>query len=309
MNPETTAAAPRRVPIPAGRTVIGSDHGYPEEAPVHRRRVEAFTMDVAPVTVAQFAAFVDATGHVSTAEIPPDPARHPGVDPSLLVAGSLVFTPPPGPVPLDDFRRWWSYVPGTSWRCPGGPGTTALADHPVVHVSHRDASAYARWAGAALPTEAQWEHAARAGGSSPYAWGEELEPGGVRLANTWQGRFPWEDTDPDGYRRTSPVGSYPANPWGLHDMIGNVWEWTDTPASATHAGAGRPGPSCCAPGGSGPVVKVIKGGSHLCSPDYCRRYRPAARQFEETESSTSHLGFRCVVPAGGEDSAAYDEKS
>ncbi|GAA4676235.1 formylglycine-generating enzyme family protein [Gordonia humi] len=284
-----------RIEIPAGDAQIGSDHDYPEERPAHRRRVEGFWMDVGPVTVAEFARFVDYTGYVTTAERQPDPGRYPGADPDLLVPGSLVFSPPPAPVPLDDVRRWWSYVPDASWRSPGGPGTSAEPDHPVVHVSFHDATAYAEWVDGALPSEEQWEHAARAGGASHYAWGGVLEPGGVRLANTWHGHFPWEDTDSDGYRRTSPVGAYPPNPWGLYDMIGNVWEWTRSVATPSHdaAVAGRV-TSCCSPGGAGPVSKVIKGGSHLCSPDYCRRYRPAARQFEEVESSTSHLGFRCI---------------
>ncbi|MGB3707249.1 formylglycine-generating enzyme family protein [Gordonia sp. (in: high G+C Gram-positive bacteria)] len=285
--------------VPGGEALVGSDNGYPEERPRHRRTVEAFAIAATPVTVAQFAEFVSSTGHVTTAEIPPDPAHYPDADPALLVAGSLVFSPPPGPVPLDDFRRWWSYLPGTSWRCPAGPGSVAVDDHPVVHVSHGDATAYATWAGAVLPTETQWEYAARAGTESEFAWGEELTPGGIRLANTWHGDFPWDDTDPDGHPRTSPVGSYPANAWGLYDMIGNVWEWTDTVATPSHAGGGEAPRSCCAPGGRGPVSKVIKGGSHLCSPDYCQRYRPSARQFEESDSSTSHLGFRCVTTVDG----------
>lgn len=284
------------VEVPSGTVTIGSDGDYPEERPAHRRRVAGFAVDVAPVTVADFAEFVDATGHVTTAERAPDPARYPGADPALLVAGSLVFAPPSGPVPLDDFRRWWSYVPGASWRAPGGPGTVAVDDHPVVHVSYDDAVAFADWAGVGLPTEEQWEYAARAGGSTSFPWGETLEPGGIRMANTWQGRFPWEDVDPDGFRRTSPVGSFPPNAWGLYDMIGNVWEWTRSDATGSHGGLASADGPCCAPssGSDADGTKVIKGGSHLCSPDYCRRYRPAARQFEETQSSTSHLGFRCV---------------
>jgi len=286
--------------VPGGEFSMGSDFGYPEESPARRCRVDGFWMDVAPVTVEQFSRFVADSHYVTTAEQRPDPAMYPGADPDLLVPGSLVFVPPPKPVPLDDFRRWWGYLPGAHWRCPTGPGSMAEPNHPVVHVSRHDAVAYARWCGKELPTEAQWECAARAGGVTEYVWGDELEPDGLRRANTWHGRFPWEDTDPDGFTRTSPVGSYPPNDLGLVDMIGNVWEWTRSTPIATHLGGGG---SCCAPTQS-PTVSdargVIKGGSHLCSPDYCRRYRPAARQFEDAESSTSHLGFRCMATRGVE---------
>ncbi|MGO3327880.1 formylglycine-generating enzyme family protein [Gordonia sp. (in: high G+C Gram-positive bacteria)] len=281
-----------RLEIPAGDTVIGSDEDYPEERPAHHRHVAAFTMDVTPVTVADFGAFVAATGYVTTAEQPSDLDSTGHGEPE---GGSMVFTPTSGPVSLGDPSRWWTYVPGASWRRPGGPGTTARPNHPVVHVSFLDANVYAEWAGAALPTEEQWEHAARAAGASHYAWGGRHEPGGVRQANTWHGHFPWEDADPDGFRRTSPVGSYPANPWGLYDMIGNVWEWTCTVATVSHAA--RDAEVRVRPQGGGAWSTVIKGGSFLCSPDYCRRDRPAARGFEEIRSSSSQLGFRCVGPA------------
>ena len=281
-----------RLEIPAGDTVMGSDDDYLEERPAHRRRVEAFTMDVAPVTVADFGAFVAVTGYVTTAE---QPADTDSLAPGEPAGGSMVFTPTPGPVSLDDSSQWWTYVPGTSWRCPGGPGTTAHPSHPVVHVSFLDANAYAEWSGAVLPTEEQWEHAARAGGASHYAWGGRHEPGGMRLANTWHGRFPWADTDPDGFRRTSPVGKYPANPWGLYDMIGNVWEWTRTGATASHSVDDAE--VRVRPLGEGVRSTVIKGGSFLCAREYCRRDRPAARAFEEIRSSSSHLGFRCVGSA------------
>lgn len=304
--PPRVPAPPGMVPVPAGRFTMGSDHDYPEEAPAHQRDVDGFWMDRTPVTNAQFAAFVAATGHVTTAELSPDPADYPGADPALLVAGSLVFTPSPGPVRLDDARRWWCYVPGIDWRRPQGEGSTALPDHPVVHVSYRDAQAFARWAGKDLPTEAEWEYAARGGGpATRYQWGDELVPDGRLMANTWQGEFPWRSDDPDGFVRTSPVGSYPPNGFGLVDTIGNVWEWTASPATPRHLGenAGPHGDAataqCCgagAPTGRGPIPqKIIKGGSHLCAPDYCRRYRPAARQPEDVDSSTSHLGFRCVL--------------
>lgn len=291
------------VRVPGGEFIMGSERDYPEERPAHRRQVDGFWIDRTPVTNAEFAAFVEATGYVTTAEQPPNPADYPGADPSLLVAGSLVFTPPARRVPLDDFRRWWSYVPDAQWRCPQGSGTAALPDHPVVHVSHYDALAYATWAGKDLPTEAEWEYAARGGGGpTHYAWGKELAPGGVAQANTWVGEFPWRNDGPHRDTRTSPVGSYPVNGYGLADMIGNVWEWSASAATASHlVDDGRQASSCCAPGGASPggggaghPRKIIKGGSHLCAPNYCRRYRPAARQPEDAETSTSHLGFRCI---------------
>lgn len=285
--------------VPPGEFTMGSDHDYREERPAHRERVDGFWMDVAPVTVAEFGRFVAATGYLTTAEQTPDAADYPDADPALLVAGSLVFTPPPGPVPLDDPARWWSYVPGACWRRPEGPGSTVdgLAEHPVVHVSLTDARTYARWAGKELATEAQWERAARGGRDGRrYAWGEELMPAGVPVANTWQGDFPWRSDDPDGFSRTSPVGHYPANPYGLVDLIGNVWEWTASAATDSH---GSSPSSCCAPNPARDEAaahprNTIKGGSHLCAPEYCRRYRPAARAAQEVDGSTSHLGFRCV---------------
>ncbi len=217
--------------------------------------------------------------------------------------GSQVFTQCPGPVPLTDWTRWWRWQEGAQWRHPQGPGSDwhVIPDHPVVHVGWEDATAYAAWAGKDLPTEAEWEHAARGGlAGADYAWGDELSPGGVVLANTWQGPFPWRSDDPDGHDRTSPVGSYPANAYGLVDMIGNVWEWTSSPWTPSHAQVVAPLPvaaPCC--GGSRGLQEsdrmVTKGGSHLCSPDYCRRYRPAARQGHGVRDTTSHVGFRCVV--------------
>ena len=289
--------------VPGGTFSMGSDRHYPEERPVRRVSVGDVWFDRHPVTNSHFAEFVEDTGHRSVPELTPDPADFPDADPELLVPGSQVFTQASGPVPLVDWTRWWRWQPGASWRCPDGPGSDyrERPDHPVVHVGWEDALAYARWAGKDLPSEPEWEHAARGGlDGREFGWGDELHPGGAVLANTWQGRFPWRSEDSDGWDRTSPVGSYPANGYGLHDMIGNVWEWTGSPWTSSHDGRApdTPTSSCC--GSATPVLKetdrmVTKGGSHLCSPDYCRRYRPAARQGHGVRDTTSHLGFRCVI--------------
>jgi formylglycine-generating enzyme required for sulfatase activity len=229
----------------------------------------------------------------------------------MLYAGSLVFTRPTSAFDPRDWSRWWTFLKGANWRHPYGPksSTMGLDDHPVVHVSHADALAYAEWAGKDLPTEAEWEFAARGGlDGAEFAWGDDFTPGGVHMANTWQGAFPLHNLRLDGYERTSPVTAFPQNGYGVHDMIGNVWEWTADWWSARHqADAAK---ACCIPsnprGGrevdshdpAQPNItiprKVIKGGSHLCAPNYCRRYRPAARHAEPIDTSTSHLGFRCV---------------
>lgn len=298
-----SAPADAMVLVPGGTTRIGSDHHYAEERPVREVEVGDVWVDVHPVTNAEFARFVEETGHVTVAEVAPDPADFPGADPALLVPGSQVFTPTPGPVHLGDWTQWWRWQPGASWRAPEGPGSRweDIADHPVVHVGWADAAAYARWAGKELPTEAEWERAARGGlVGREFGWTadhrDELAPGGAVLANTWRGPFPWRSDDPDGHHRTSPVGSYPANGYGLHDLIGNVWEWTRTRWAGDHSGAGEDVAPCC--GGSLRLVEtdrmVTKGGSHLCSPDYCQRYRPAARQGHGVNDTTSHVGFRCV---------------
>jgi formylglycine-generating enzyme required for sulfatase activity len=281
--------------IEPGSFTMGSDRHYPEERPARLVSSDGFWIDEAPVTNRWFARFVEETGYVTAAERSPDPTQFPDAHPELLVPGSAVFSPPPGPVPLTDERAWWQYVPGACWRRPEGAASSVdeRLDHPVVHVGFDDACAYARWARRDLPTEAEWELAARGGlDGAEFAWGDELTPGGRHLANTWQGPFPWLDTGEDGYRGTSPVGAYPPNGHGLVDMIGNVWEWTrSTEQPGTAAG------SCCTPAPAAPPAepqRVIKGGSHLCAPEYCARYRPAARQFLEPGSTTSHLGFRCV---------------
>ena len=290
---------------------MGSDRHYPEEAPVRPVSVDAFWIDVYPVTNREFARFVAATGHVTTAQIAPDPALYAGMPPELAYPGSLVFRRTKGRVDLNVPSNWWEFCIGADWQHPLGPGSTltGFEDHPVVHVTAVDAEAYATWAGKQLPTEAQWELAARGGlEGADYAWGAQLAPDGAMLANYWQGNFPWQNTLADGFERTSPVGSYPPNGFGLYDMIGNVWELTaDWYAVRDARQAGK---SCCVPrnprGGpeqdsydpATPALRigrrVIKGGSHLCAESYCRRYRPAARHPQAMDTSTSHVGFRCV---------------
>ena len=304
--------------VPGGAFLMGSQDFYPEERPVHTARVEGFWMDEHPVTVAEFRRFIKATGHVTMAETAPEAADFPDADPAQLVPGSLVFTPPGRSVSLDDFRAWWSWIPGAQWRHPEGPGSTlhGLDRHPVTHIAYPDAVAYAGWAGKSLPTEAEWEFAARGGlEGATYAWGEEFAPQGRMMANTWQGHFPMHNELLDGFERTSPVGRFPPNGYGLVDVTGNVWEWTSQDSTSSHAAAAAAGlepeaprtanccgprrPSTAAPASSAPVhppaTKVIKGGSHLCAPNYCLRYRPAARQSQTIDTSTSHLGFRCVL--------------
>jgi formylglycine-generating enzyme required for sulfatase activity len=297
--------------LPGGTFRMGSDRFYPEEAPVHRVTVDGFWIDARPVTNADFRRFVAATGYVTFAEIPPSLKDYPNAPPEMLRAGSSVFVPPPGRVGLRNYANWWQFVPGASWRHSYGPESTldGLDDHPVVHVTFRDAAAYAKWAGKQLPTEAEWEYAARGGlDGADFAWGEEPAPGGRMLANYWQGQFPWQNLLTDGYARTSPVGSFPANGYGLYDMIGNVWEITTDWYSARHEAALAK--ACCVPRNprgarqEGSVEpgdplriprKVAKGGSHLCAANYCLRYRPAARTPLAIDTSTSHTGFRCIV--------------
>jgi len=268
--------------LSGGEFAMGSDDFYPEERPVRRVAVEGFWIDERPVTVAEFRRFVKATGHVTVAERPLD--DFPDTPP-----GALVFRPTRGPVDLRDFHNWWAYVPGATWERPEGPAseTYTRGRHPVTQVAFEDAQAYAAWAGKALPTEAEWEYAARGGlDGAVFAWGDQFAPG---LANTWIGEFPWQRLN--GPAVTTPVGSFPANGHGLYDMTGNVWEWTcDEPSNGTTQ---RP---CCVPSEPGGHIprRVIKGGSYLCAPSYCLRYRPAARQFEAVDTSTGHIGVRCV---------------
>jgi formylglycine-generating enzyme len=289
----TIVAPPGMKWIPGGSFAMGSAEFYPEECPVRAVDVHDFWIDEHPVTAADFRRFVRATGHVTVAERPLDAADYPDADPNLLVPGSLVFTKTAEPVDLRNWRNWWRYVPGASWRRPSGRGSTINGRdrHPVVHIAYEDAEAYAAWAGKALPTEAEWEYAARGGlDGARFAWGDEELVDGKPAANTWQGEFPWQNLKLDGFDGTSPVGSFPANGYGLHDVCGNVWEWTCDAFAAT-----APKRSCCVPSTSERFErKVIKGGSHLCAPNYCQRYRPAARMAQPIDTSTSHLGFRCI---------------
>ena len=294
---------------------MGSDAHYPEEAPARRVAVDGFWIDRFETTNREFAAFVEDTGYVTVAERPLDPADYPGAPPENLVPGSLVFTRTPGPVDLRHLDQWWTWTPGACWRRPDGPGSSldGRDDEPVVHVAFEDAEAYAAWAGKALPTEAEWERAARGGlEGATYVWGDEPEAPGERLANYWHGDFPWRHEE--GYGARAAVGSYPGNGFGLHDMAGNVWEWTaDWYATAAPTTPTRPRAACRQPAraarsrgattrrsrSSGFPRKVIKGGSYLCADSYCLRYRPAARRPQMIDTGMSHLGFRCALRPDG----------
>jgi len=291
--PATAASTVAMRWIPAGEFTMGSNdaRSMTNERPAHRARVDGFWMDEHLVTNADFARFVEVTGYATTAERAPDweeikkqvPPGTPKPDASLLVAGSAVFTPPSGPVPLDDMEEWWRWMPGASWRQPEGPGSKLdnRAEHPVVHVSWDDAVAYAKWAGKTLPTEAEWEFAARGGlDGKRFSWGDDARPSNQHMANTFQGDFPYRQTAEDGFVRTSPVKSFPPNGYGLYDMAGNVWQWT----ADWYRGADE-----------SPVPRrVIKGGSFLCHESYCESYRPSARRGTAPDTGSSHVGFRLV---------------
>jgi formylglycine-generating enzyme len=313
-RPDLGAAPEGMIWIPGGAFLMGSDHHYPEEAPAHRVAVDGFWMDRTTVTNRDFRRFVDATGYVTLAEKPANAADYPGAKPELLAPSSVIFRKTAGPVDLRNPYNWWTYVQGADWCHPFGPASSLddRWDHPVVHVAFEDAEAYAKWADKELPTEAEWERAARGGlDGAEYVWGNEMTPGGRSMANTWQGEFPWQNLVADGFEGTAPVGSFPANGYGLHEMAGNVWEWT-TDWYQHHASIQR---TCCTirnPRGGEPESsfdprmpdihiprRVMKGGSYLCAPNYCRRYRPAARMAQPVDTSTCHVGFRCIVRGEG----------
>jgi sulfatase modifying factor 1 len=312
MNAPLSLNSRNMVWIPGGEFLMGSDHHYPEEAPAHQVRVGGFWIDQHTVTNRDFERFVKETGHVTLAEKPANADDYPGAKPELLAPSSVMFRKAKERVDLSNHYNWWIYVRGADWRHPRGPASRikGLEDHPVVHVAYADAEAYARWAGKELPTEAEWEFAARGGlDGAEYAWGDEFTPGGKPMANTWQGEFPWQNTYQDGYEWTAPVGSFPPNRYGLYEMAGNVWEWT----SDWYQDHGKIDSPCCTidnPRGAKredsfdprqPEIKiprkVMKGGSYLCAPNYCRRYRPAARMSQPIDTSTCHLSFRCIVRA------------
>ena len=311
-RPSGGPPAPDMVWIAGGDFLMGSNDHYPEEAPAHRVAVSGFWIDRFQVTNEEFARFVSDTGYVTLAERSPDPSAYADAKAELLVPGSTVFVQPDHPVDLRNQYNWWRYVPGADWRHPRGTESSirGLGKHPVVHVAWDDVQAYAGWAGKELPAEAEWEFAARGGlDGAEFAWGDEFTPRGQYMANTWQGEFPLENQSLDGYEWTAPVGSFPPNGYGLYDMAGNVWEWTidwfQEHGKLQHA--------CCTisnPRGGDRESsydrhefeqgiriprKVMKGGSHLCAPNYCRRYRPAARMPQAIDTSTSHLGFRCIA--------------
>lgn len=293
------------VRLDGGTFRMGSDEFYPDERPVHEREVAPFWIDRYEVTNEQYAAFVGDTGYVTVAERELDPAAFPGADPAGLVPGSMVFTPTAGPTDLRDWRSWWRWQPGAHWRRPFGPESSIdeRMRHPVVHIAFEDASAYAEWAGLRLPTEAEHEYAARGGlDGARFAWGDEPYPGGVPQANSWLGRFPYDNR---GLGDAAPVGSYPPNGLGLYDMTGNVWEWTTDFYTPRHlrlsdrpVDVGKRENLLAAASAQErfPATprRVLKGGSHLCSPDYCLRFRPAARSPQAEDTGMSHIGFRCA---------------
>jgi formylglycine-generating enzyme len=318
-----TAAHPAQTPpgmvwIPGGEFSMGAqnppdmdDVGMKatlDSRPIHRVYVDGFFMDKTDVTNAQFEKFVKATGYVTVAERKPRAEDYPGAPPENLVAGSVVFAPPDRPVPLDNYLQWWTYLPGANWRHPLGPKSSIIGkdNHPVVHISYEDAEAYAKWAGKRLPTEAEWEFAARGGlAGKPYVWGDEFRPNGKWMANTHEGRFPNEDTGADGYPGISPVAKFPPNGYGLYDMAGDVWQWTsdwyrpDYYAQLAAAGDVTHNPqgpdSSYDPSEPGHQKKAQRGGSFLCTDQYCSRYMVGTRGKGDIDTGTNHLGFRCVV--------------
>jgi len=293
------SAPPDQVWIPPGAFIMGSDHDYPEEAPPHPVRVEGFWMDRHEVSNAQFAAFVAATGYRTLAERGLSPEQYPGLPPEMYRPGSMVFVPPDNLAV--SAMQWWTFVPGAQWRHPQGPGSTIAGreSYPVVQIAREDAEAYARWAGRRLPSEAEFEYAARAGSAEDFPWGRQLHVGDQAMANTWEGAFPFRENGKDGHAGLAPVGCYPANAYGLYDMIGNVWEWVSD-AWTPHHGARPAYPAldledALATRARTGEMGTIKGGSFLCSPNWCKRYRPSARHAQDLTVGTNHIGFRTVA--------------
>ena len=288
--------------IPGGKFTMGANDGQTDEKPLHDVRVDGFWMDKTEVTNEQFAKFVEETHYVTVAERQPDPKQFPGVPPEQLKPGSITFTPPAHVETLDDHMQWWSYIPGASWRHPEGPQSNidGREKHPVVHVCWDDAMAYAKWAGKRLPTEAEWEYAARGGlDHNAFVWGREKVPGGRWMANIWQGTFPNENTGEDGFKGTAPVASFPPNGYGLYDMAGNVWEWcADWYLPDYYAKSPRknpPGPDTSFdPNEPGVMKRVTRGGSFMCSDMYCKGYRPSARMKTSPDTGLANTGFRCA---------------
>lgn len=302
------------IKIPGGKFLMGSENYYPEEKPVHEVTVDGFYIDKYEVTNADYKKFSDETGYITVAERPLDPEEYPTVDPKDLIPGALVFKRTQGPVDLSDYFNWWMWVPGACWKNPKGPESSVNGkeDHPVIHIAYEDAEAYAHWLGKELPTEAEWEFAARGGlKGKNYTWGDEDIQYTKPMANSWQGEFPWQNLIIDEFEGTSPVGSFEPNAYGLYDMAGNVWEWTSDWFVMHLDESAEQYKSCCTPAVNPRVIspdgsfdpnqpqiriprKVVKGGSHLCAPNYCLRYRPAARQPQMTDTGMSHIGFRCI---------------
>jgi formylglycine-generating enzyme len=318
---EISAAKPlhldRMVFIPGGQFLMGSEKFYPEEKPVRRVVVDGFYMDKYAVTNEDYRQFVDNTGYVTVAERPLNAADYPGANPEMLAPGALVFRKSNGPVDLKNYFNWWQWVPGACWRNPSGPGSAlnGREKHPVVHIAYEDAEAFAHWAGKELPSEAQWEYAARGGlDGKHFTWGDVDVQLQSPMANTWQGIFPYQNLLIDQYEGTSPVGSFAPNNYGLYDMAGNVWEWTSDWYVAHLDESANKVKTCCTTNINPRVIsneqsfdpcqpkikiprKTVKGGSYLCAPNYCLRYRPAARQPQMIDTGMAHIGFRCIVPA------------